>query len=66
MMFGPQVRFGITYKVSQPGFVVYRRKYYHNYKIAVSSENFEGACGMNLGSVGSYVMAKDGAIAIYD
>jgi len=52
MMFGSKVRFGVMYKVNQPGFDVYRRKYYHNYKIAISSENYEGAFGMNLGSVG--------------
>ena len=33
MMFGPLVRFGITIKVGQPGFTLYTKKYYHNFKV---------------------------------
>lgn len=43
MMFGSRVRFGITYKSNQPGFSVYTRKYFHNFKVAISNENYEGA-----------------------
>ena len=45
MMFGALVRYGITFKTNQPGFQVYTRKYFHNFKVAVTTENFEGAVG---------------------
>ena len=32
MMFGPLVRNGITYKSNEQGFLVWKRKYYHNFK----------------------------------
>jgi hypothetical protein len=43
MMFGSLVRFGITYKSNQPGFTIYTRKYFHNFKCAISNKNYEGA-----------------------
>lgn len=52
MMFGSRVRFGITYKSNQPGFAVYTRKYFHNFKVAISNENLEGAQGCNLPNLG--------------
>ena len=66
MMFGTKVRYGITYKTNQPGFQVYTRKFYHNFKVAVTQENFEGARGSNLGSMDAYVMCERTRIGIYD
>ena len=66
MMFGTKVRYGITYKTNQPGFQVYTRKYYHNFKVAVTQDNFEGARGANLGSMNAYVMCEKTRIGIYD
>ena len=33
MMFGARVRYGITYKHDQPGFQIFTRKYFHNFKV---------------------------------
>ena len=33
MMFGARVRYSITYKNDQPGFQIFTRKYFHNYKV---------------------------------
>ena len=33
MMFGPLVRFGITYKTNEPGYCCYTKKYLHNFKV---------------------------------
>jgi len=57
MMFGKRVRFGISYKTNQPGFVVYTRASYHNFKVAISPNNMEGSTGMNLDTIGSYAIA---------
>tara|TARA_B110000285_G_C15078108_1_gene591907 strand:+ start:162 stop:1631 length:1470 start_codon:yes stop_codon:yes gene_type:complete len=66
MMFGTRVRYGITFKANQPGIHVYTRKYYHNFKVAITNKNFEGAVGSNLTSMNAYVMAEKTQIGIYD
>ena len=58
MMFGARVRFGITYKEGQPGFQIYSRKYYHNFKISITTKNFEGAVGANIKSLEAYVIGE--------
>ena len=50
MMFGSKVKYGITYKTNQKSFVIYRRKYEHNFKVPVASENYEGAKGLEIKS----------------
>lgn len=51
MMFGSKVKYGITYKTNQNSFDVYRRKYYHNFKVPVVGTNLEGAFGLDLPSI---------------
>lgn len=33
LLFGSRVRFGISYKTNQSGFIIYTRKYFHNFKV---------------------------------
>ena len=65
-MFGARVRYGITFKANQPGFQVYSRKYFHNFKVAVTTNNYEGSVGSNLSLMKSYVMAEKTKIGVYD
>ena len=48
MMFGSRVRYGISYKLNQKNFTIYRRKYMHNLKVCVNATNFEGCKGIEL------------------
>ena len=57
-MFGTRVRYGISYKANQPGFQIFTKKYFHNFKVAISNNNFEGAKGVNLSSMNGYIMAE--------
>ena len=57
---------GITFKANQPGLHIYTRKYYHNFKVAITSKNFEGSVGLNLKSISSYLMAEKTQIGMYD
>ena len=66
MMFGARVRYVITFKANQPGFQVYSRKYFHNFKVAVTTNNYEGSVGSNLSLMKSYVMAEKTKIGVYD
>ena len=66
LMFGTRVRYGISYKANQPGFQIFTRKYYHNFKVALTNENFEGAKGANLAKYEAYIMAEKTKIGVYD
>jgi hypothetical protein len=64
MMFGAKVRYGITFKAGQPNFTVYIRKYYHNFKVQLTSRNLEGSKGANLAGTGQYVLTEGQDIVI--
>lgn len=66
LMFGSKVRYGISYKTNQPGIQIYKRKFYHNFRVQIDSHNFEGAMGSNLSSIGAYILAEKKAIGLYD
>jgi len=66
LMFGSKVRYAISYKQNQPGFQVYTRKFYHNFKVQISSENMEGAVGANLKMSDNYIIAEQTKISIVD
>ena len=51
MMIGKFVRFAITYKKGQTGFTVYQRTCYHNFKVQLSTENYEGAFGIDFSTL---------------
>lgn len=65
-MFGTRVRFGITYKTNQPGFQIFTRKSYHNFKVAINASNFEGAEGANLSSMHAYIIAEKTKLEIFN
>jgi hypothetical protein len=65
MMFGTRVRYGITYKTNQPGFQIYTRKFYHNFKVAITTESYEGAKGCILNNTDGYLLAEKKKIGIY-
>lgn len=58
LMFGSRVRYGISFKVSQPDFEIYTRSHNHNFKVCINNKNYEGAVGCNLASQDAYVMAE--------
>jgi len=56
MMFGRRVRNAISFKYNYPGFIVYKRKFYHNFKVKVSGANCEGAKGCHLSKMKAYAV----------
>lgn len=66
LMFGKAVRYGVAYKTSEPGFRVWSRKSYHNFKVAIDAENYEGSQGVNLGSKKQYCIAHKTNFTIFD
>lgn len=57
MMFESKDRFGISFKLNAPDFVIYARRFFHNFTIHISRADNEGAVGANLSKRGEYVMA---------
>lgn len=66
IMFGARVRYGVSYKINQPGFTIYTRKYYHNFKITTTTTSHEGACGANIDIGNCYALANGLNCSIYD
>ena len=66
LLFGARVRFGIAFKVSEPDFTIFTRKYYQNFKVCIDSNSFEGAVGVSLAPFKMYAMAHGLEIGIYD
>ena len=66
MMFGSKVKYGITYKINQRSFIIYRRKYLHNYKVNVVDENLEGSKGLELKSMDIFLCSKIDKVVMYD
>jgi hypothetical protein len=68
MMFGSKVKYGITYKVNQRSFDIYRRKYEHDFRIPVVSQNLEGSIGveMKLKQHNAFIVTQIDKIFIYN
>jgi len=58
MIIGAKVRYCITYKSGQPDFSIFTRKQYHNFKVPIDNDNYEGALGANLGKFSQYVITQ--------
>lgn len=66
MMFGSRVRYGISYKQNQKCFDIYRRKYMHNLKVCVNSENFEGAKAMEIVTMNTFLVTQIDKVLMFD
>lgn len=66
MMFGSKVRYCITYKTNQKSFTIYRKKFEHNFKIPVVSENLEGSKCLELVRHDIFLCTNIDKVNIYD
>ena len=66
MMFGSAVRYCITYKTNEKSFFIYTRKFIHDFKVKVAYDNFEGALGLNVVSMGVFLVTNVDEIQMYD
>ena len=64
-MFGSRVRFAISYKTNQPGLMIFTRNHFHNFKVTINTENYEGAIGLNMNTRRRYVMARGLKVGLY-
>jgi len=66
MMFGSKVKYGVTYKTNQRSFDIYRRKFQHDYKVSISSDNLEGSQGLEISSMNTFLVTNVNKIIMYD
>jgi hypothetical protein len=66
MIYGKELMYAITYKVNQPGFTIYTRQYYHNFRIGINNNNFECSHGINIPILKRYAVGKGTKIQIFD
>lgn len=57
-MFGPRVKYAVTYKTMESEFQIYQRKYLHNFMVNLSDENHENSYGCCLNSLNYYAIGK--------
>lgn len=48
MMFGPKVKYCVTYRNNELDFNVYTRKFEHDYRVFINNKNFEGGKGLEI------------------
>mmetsp|Transcript_2678 Transcript_2678/g.4195 ORF Transcript_2678/g.4195 Transcript_2678/m.4195 type:complete len:267 (-) Transcript_2678:214-1014(-) len=66
MMFGPKVKYSVTYKTNQRSFDIYRRRYWHNFKAPLNEENLEGSIGLEFATMRTFLVSKIDSITMYD
>lgn len=66
MMFGSRVRYCVTYKTNQKSFDIYRRKYWHDFKVPILNENLEGSVCLELQTMNTFLVSKIDKIIMYD
>lgn len=66
MMFGPQVKYGITYKSNEQSFDIYRKKYVHDYKVNTVAMNLDGSRGLPIESLDAFLVSKIDKIMFFD
>ena len=66
MLFGSKVRYGITFKTNQKAFDIWTRRFNHNFMVSVDKQNYNGAIGLPMETVGAFIVGKGDQIQFYD
>ena len=66
LMFGSKVRYGISYKANQRSFQIYRRAYWHNFKVPILQENLERSKALEITSMNQFMVTKTDKVILYD
>ena len=66
MMFGPKVKFCVTFKTNQRSFDVYRRKYSHDFRVPIYTDIMENSFGLEIKSINRFLVSKVDKILVHD
>jgi hypothetical protein len=65
MLFGPKVKYCITYKAGAKSFDIYSRKYVQEFKSTICSENLEGSHGLDVSTMNQFLVTKKDTVHTY-
>ena len=66
VMFGPKVKYCVTYKTNQKCFEIYKRKYEHQFEIPIYQEVMENCFGLEIASHDRFLVSQVDKIWIHD
>ena len=66
LIIGSKVRYCIGYKTNQHCFEIFKRKYYHNFRVTVQKENLEGSKCLELALSDMFLITRTNKIVLYD
>lgn len=66
MIFGSKVRYCITFKTNCKNFEVFTRKHVQGFKVRLLQENLEGSKGIDVESMGTFLVSKKDSVHMYD
>ena len=66
MMFGSKQKYCVTFKTNQKSFDIYRRKYEHDFRPNIVSQNLDGEKGLEIYSMNAFAVSKIDTIHFYD
>lgn len=66
LMFGPEEKYGITYKLNERSFQVFSKKYEHDFSLKLIDEDLEGSKCLELPSMDMFLISKHDRIVMYD
>jgi hypothetical protein len=66
MMFGSRVRYCITYKTNQKSFDIHRRKYEHDFRVNVVSQDLDGFRGLSVETMNAFLVSRIASIKFFD
>lgn len=66
MMIGSMRKYAITYKSNEKSFDIYQRKFMHNLRVCVDSQNFAGSKAVEFELSGLFLVSKIDQVLLYD
>jgi hypothetical protein len=66
MMFGPKVKYGLTFKSNERSIDIYRKKYIHDFKVCAVDDDLDGSRGLPIESMNAFLVSKFDTIKFYD
>ena len=64
MIIGSKTKYCVTYKNGQPDFSVFQRTQFHNFKMPIDEDNYEGAMGVNIGNYNQYAITQSTKVKV--
>ena len=65
-MIDPEQNICVAYKINQPNFYIYQKKFEHGFLEIIDPQSREGCCGQSLASKDMYLISDDNFVFMND